>query len=64
MHRKGDAVTMSESLSRIEVRRTAHEVGTVAIAVADIGRDVERMSEMIRAMESRLNRVVGVRRVE
>lgn len=64
LHRKGDVVTMSESLGRIEVRRTAHEVGGVAIAIADIGRDVERVSEMVRSMEGRLNRVVGVRRVE
>lgn len=64
LHRKGDVVTMSEALSRIEVRRTAHEVGAVAMAVADIGRDIEDMFESIRAMEGRLNRVVGVRRVE
>ncbi|OAG00850.1 uncharacterized protein CC84DRAFT_1053813, partial [Paraphaeosphaeria sporulosa] len=55
LHRKGDVVTMSEGLSRIEVRRTAHEVGAVAMAVTDIGRDVEGMFEMIRAMEGRLN---------
>lgn len=55
---------MSEGLNRVEVRRTAHEVGAVVMAVADIGRDVERMSEMVRAMEGRLNRVVGVRTVE
>jgi hypothetical protein len=34
------------------------------MAVADIGRDVESMLESIRQMEGRLNRVVGVRRVE
>ncbi|KAL5411820.1 hypothetical protein PMIN06_000023 [Paraphaeosphaeria minitans] len=64
LHRKGDVVTMSERLSRIEVRRTAHEVGAVAMAVADIGRDIEGVFEVVRAMEGRLKRVVGVRRVE
>lgn len=63
LRRKGDVITMSESLSRIEIRRTAHEVGAVAKTIADIGRDIEDMSESIRQMESRLNRVVGVRRV-
>ncbi|KAF2450684.1 hypothetical protein P171DRAFT_348476, partial [Karstenula rhodostoma CBS 690.94] len=64
LHRKADVVRMSKGLSRIEVRRTAHEVGAVAMAVADIGRDVLGMSESIREMERRLNRVVGIRRVE
>lgn len=64
LHRKDDVVTMSEGLARIEVRRTAHEVGTVAAAVADIGRDVEDILESIQQMEGRLSRVIGVRRVE
>lgn len=64
LRRKGDVITMSEGLSRIEVRRTAHEVGAVSMAVADIGRDVEGLCESIRRMEVRLNRVVGVRRVD
>ncbi|KAK3201717.1 hypothetical protein GRF29_164g444297 [Pseudopithomyces chartarum] len=64
LHRKSDVIAMSEGLAKIEVRRTAHEVGAVAMAVADIGRDVENMLESIRQMEGRLNRVVGVRRVE
>ncbi|KAF1971612.1 hypothetical protein BU23DRAFT_590533 [Bimuria novae-zelandiae CBS 107.79] len=53
LHRKDDVITMSEGLARIEVRRTAHEVGAVAM-----------MFESIRQMEGRLNRVVGVRRVD
>ena len=64
LKRKDDVITMSESLSRIEVRRTAHEVEAVAMAVADIGRDIEGLCESVRRMEGRLNRVVGVRRVD
>ena len=50
-------------MSRIEGRRTAHEVGEVASMVADIGRDVEDLVGLIEGVEGRLNRVVGVRRV-
>ena len=63
LHRKGDVVTMSESLSRIEIRRMAHQVGSVLMAVGDIGRDMEQIREGVFALEGRLNRIVGVRRV-
>lgn len=63
VRRKGDFVNLSTVLSRIEGRRTAHEVGEVASMVADIGRDVEDLVGLIEGVEGRLNRVVGVRRV-
>ena len=63
LRRKGDVLSLSENLSRVEVR-TAHEVGQVLMAVEDIGRDVQEVMESVAALEGRLNRVVGVRRVE
>ncbi|KAK1908086.1 hypothetical protein P3342_013406 [Pyrenophora teres f. teres] len=60
---KSDFVNLSTVLSRIEGRRTAHEVGEVASMVADIGRDVEDLMGLVQGVEGRLNRVVGVRRV-
>ena len=46
--------------STLYLSLTAHEVGAVAMAVADSSRDFEQMFESIRQMERRLNRVVGV----
>jgi len=63
VRRKSDFVNLSTVLSRIEGRRTAHEVGEVASMVADIGRDVEDLIGLVEGVEVRLNRVVGVRRV-
>ena len=64
LRRKQDAVRMSEGLSRVEIRRMAHEVGRVMMMVGDIGRDVEDVRDGVARMEGRLGRVVGVRRVE
>ncbi|KAJ4990964.1 hypothetical protein SVAN01_03535 [Stagonosporopsis vannaccii] len=62
--RKASVINLSEVLNRVEVRRTAHEVGEVLSIVGNIGRDLEDMQEIMYALENRLNRVVGVRRVE
>jgi uncharacterized protein YoxC len=55
---------LSEALSRQEVRRTAHEVGQVMMMVGDIGQDVEDVRSSLQALEGRMSRVVGIRRVE
>lgn len=62
--RKASVTSLSEALNRVEVRRTAHEVGEVLSIVGNIGRDLEDMQETMYALEDRLNRVVGVRRVQ
>jgi hypothetical protein len=64
LKRKDDVISLSEGLSRIEVRRTAHEVGTVLMMVEDIGKDLEGVREMVEEMRGGLGRVVGVRRVD
>jgi len=64
VRRKADVQNLASVLSRVETRRTAHEVGQVLSMVGDIGRDLEDVWEGIRAMEGRLGRVVGVRRVD
>lgn len=63
VRRKADVVNLSSVLSRVEVRRTAHEVGEVLSMVCNIGRDLEDMQYGVQALEGRLSRVVGVRRV-
>lgn len=64
VRRKASVISLSEVLNRVEVRRTAHEVGEMLSIVSNIGRDLEDMQETMLALEGRLNRVVGVRRVE
>jgi hypothetical protein len=64
LRRKQDIVGMSELLSRLEVRRVAHEVGRVMMMVGDIGRDIEDVRNGVGMLEGRLGRIVGVRRVE
>ncbi|KAF2119300.1 hypothetical protein BDV96DRAFT_642335 [Lophiotrema nucula] len=64
LKRKEAVISLSEGLSRIEVRRTSHEVGEVLMMLTDIGRDLEDMTDSVASLEGRMNRVVGVRRVD
>jgi hypothetical protein len=64
LRREQDVVGLSESLSRVEIRRTAYEVRHVMTMVCDIGRDVEDVRDAVGWMEGRMNRVVGIRRVD
>lgn len=62
VRRKAAVISLNGILSRVEVRRTAHEVGEVLSVVCNIGRDLEDLRASLEGVEERLNRVVGVRR--
>ena len=64
VRRKATVTSLNQVLSRIEVRRMAHEVGEVLSVSCDIGRDMEDMRITLEEVEGRLNRVVGIRRVD
>jgi hypothetical protein len=64
VRKKAAVLNLNTILSRVEVRRTAHEVGEVLGVVCNIGRDLEDIQHDIHALEGRLSRVVGVRRVD
>jgi hypothetical protein len=64
VRRKSAVINLSVVLNRVEVRRTAHEVGEVLSMMCNLGRDVEDLRGVLERVEGRLNRVVGVRRVE
>jgi hypothetical protein len=64
VRKKAVVLNLSAVLSRVEVRRTAHEVGEVLSIVCNLGRDLEDMQQGMHALEGRLSRVVGVRRVD
>jgi hypothetical protein len=63
VRKKATVLDLSTVLSRVEVRRTAHEVGEVLSMVCNIGRDLDDMQQGMQALEGRLSRVVGIRRV-
>lgn len=62
--KKAAVLNLSDVLSRVEVRRTAHEVGEVLSVVCNIGRDIEDLRGSLEGVEGRLNRVVGIRRID
>lgn len=57
-------ISLSTDLSRVEGRRTAHKVGEILSMVSDIGRDIEDLRGVVEGVKGRLNKVVGVRRVD
>jgi|TARA_R110002003_G_scaffold228_1_gene16571 hypothetical protein len=64
VRRKAAVTNLNVILSRVETRRTAHEVGEMLGMVCDIGRDLEDLRGSLEGVEGRLSRVVGVRRVQ
>ncbi|KAF2493958.1 hypothetical protein BU16DRAFT_60559 [Lophium mytilinum] len=64
LRRKNDVVTLLASLSRVETRRIAKEVGDVAMIVRELARDLADMQDSVYGLEQRLSRVVGIRRVD
>lgn len=64
LNRKAKAQQMFEMLSRVQVRRTARQVGGMAICMHEYGQGTLELKDTIQRIDERVNRVVGVRRVE
>lgn len=64
LRRKGKAQKLFEQLSRMQVRRTARQVGGIALMMNDFAGTMERLDDSVAGIEDRVHRVVGVRRVE
>ncbi|KAL1618054.1 hypothetical protein SLS56_010720 [Neofusicoccum ribis] len=64
LRRKGAVVDMMSTLSRLETRRIAKEVGEACLIVRGMERDFQIIDDRIWNLEQRMTRVVGVRRVE
>lgn len=62
--RKGKAQQMFEQLSRMQTRRTARQVGGIALMMNDLAGTMSRLDDSVGSVEDRLHRVVGVRRVD
>lgn len=64
LRRKGKAQRLFEQLSRMQTRRTARQVGGIALMMNDFAGTISRLDESVGGVEDRLHRVVGVRRVD
>jgi len=64
LRRKGKAQNLFEQLSRMQTRRTARQVGGIALMMNDFAGTISRLDQSVAEIEDRVHRVVGVRRVE
>jgi hypothetical protein len=64
LRRKGHAQHLFEDLSRMRTRRTARQVGMIALMMTDFAGTMARMDESLGGIEEWLQRVVGVRRID
>lgn len=62
--KKSEAQYLFETLSRVQIRRIALQVGGVSIAMHIYGIESMNMKETIQRIDDRVNRVVGVRRID
>jgi hypothetical protein len=64
LRRKGKAQQLFEQLSRMQTRRTARQVGGIALMMNDFAGTISRLDQSVAEIEDRVHRVVGVRRVD
>ncbi|KAK4543960.1 hypothetical protein LTR36_004734 [Oleoguttula mirabilis] len=64
LYKKAEAQQLFETLSRVQTRRIARQVGAIAVVVHEYGSSSMDMEEMVRRIDERMSRFVGVRRVE
>jgi hypothetical protein len=64
LRRKADVQQIVESISRLQTRRIAQQVGGMAVLMHEYGCGTIELNEAVRRIDERVSRVVGVRRVE
>ena len=57
-------MSLLQAMQRVQTRRIARQVGEIAVVMHEYGDVIEEMRHSIAMTESRLNRVVGIRRVD
>ncbi|KAF2169280.1 hypothetical protein M409DRAFT_20506 [Zasmidium cellare ATCC 36951] len=62
--RKAEAQNLFETLSRVQIRRIARQVGGMSWLMHEYGGKTCEMEEVMRRIDERTSRIVGVRRVE
>ncbi|CAD0101126.1 unnamed protein product [Aureobasidium mustum] len=63
VRQRTDVLAIIKAVSRLQTRRTARQVGEIAVALYEYGDTIEDMDEGMQEIEARLNHVVGIRRV-
>lgn len=64
LRHRGTAIGLMESISRVQTRRIARQVGEISVALWEYGGEVDDVREGMEDIQARLNRVVGIRRVD
>lgn len=64
LRKKSEAQYMLETLSRVQIRRIALQVGGMTMLVHEYGCGTMELNEAVRRIDERVSRVVGVRRVD
>ncbi|TKA56770.1 hypothetical protein B0A55_12379 [Friedmanniomyces simplex] len=64
IYRKPEAQQLFELLTRVQTRRIARQVGGLTVLVHEYGGASMEMEEVVRRVDERMSRFVGVRRVD
>lgn len=64
LRKKAEAQDLMESLSRVQTRRIARQVGGMTVLMHEYGCGTMELNEAVRRIDERVSRVVGVRRVD
>lgn len=64
IRKKSEAQDLFETLSRVQIRRVARQVGGMSVLMHAYGSKTCRVEEIMERLDERMNRIVGVRRVE
>lgn len=62
--RKAEAQQLFETLSRVQVRRTARQVAGMTLLMHEFGASTLQQEDMLRRIDDRMGKIVGIRRVE
>ena len=64
LRKKTEAQALFETLSRVQIRRIARQVGGMTVLMHEYGCGTMELNEVVRRIDERVGRVVGVRRVD
>lgn len=62
--RKAEAQRLYETLTRVQVRRTARQVAGITILMHEYSASTSQQEEMLRRIDDRMAKIVGIRRVD
>lgn len=62
--RKAEAQQLFETLSRVQVRRTARQVAGMTLLMHEFGASTLHQEDMLQRIDDRMGKIVGIRRVE